>query len=210
MSTSSAILTLIISIIPHKLVHSQSNHFDSTTIGYYQGQNLICNQSLPCTVICDEKFSCQNTTITAPTNSSLMVECSGEHSCKYGTINCPSNHTCTIICSGLYGCASANINPPKNESLFNLTFTGRYALKDVRYPIYPIDDSTPFNLTCTDYQEQCAEMNVICPKQAQCQINCMSVLSCYQVAILINTLFLQNILDAYQSFDDMNNCIYTD
>ena len=138
------------------LAHSLnvSSEFISITGNQFQGKDLVCNQSMPCSIICSKGYSCSGANVT-----------------------CPSNNQCNITCSGYGSCISIIINPPKNQSLFSLSFTGVDSLKRVTYPIYPVDNARDFQLVCN----VCTGMNIICPAHANCAITCIGAWSCLDV-----------------------------
>eukprot|EP01084_Bolivina_argentea_P006238 11830_1 len=146
-------------LIYHFLVVCQSQIFDADVVSKWQGQSINCTNDTSCTIICDEIKSCFN-----------------------ATVNCPTNNYCSISCLTTNSCNHITINPPQNQSLFNITFTGSYALFGVEYPIYKINDYNSFSLTC-DIANQCTGMIITCPRFANCNIFCVAAAACNQMSI---------------------------
>ena len=154
-SFSSMIIVAYVYLL--SIAGSQSNYFNANSQSQWEHGVITCNSNQPCTVICDENYSC-----------------------RYSTITCPQQETCDILCNGLQSCREATINPPQDEALFNLTWTvGQQALYGVTYPLYPQDDNSSFSLYCGE--NQCRHMIINCPKYAKCNIACIGGWSCYEV-----------------------------
>ena len=182
--------TALISIIFINIIRSQTNYFNANTSSQWENQIINCTDNdKPCTITCDEQYSCRYSTIICPSQSPCTVNCTEYYSCIESTIDCPEHSQCDISCTASHSCKEITINPPENELLFSLIFTGHAALYGVTYPIYVVDEYSPFNLTC-GYNYQCFEMNIICPKYSYCNIDCIRYGACSNVCYF----YLMNVL----------------
>ena len=125
----------------------------------FQGNKLICDPNLPCTIFCDSSWACWDTTMI-----------------------CPVNYQCNIICKGSDSCSGTNISCPQNHSLLNLQATGSAALYGFVYPPCPVDDYIDFELDCgLQFGFHCRNLDIICPAYAKCSIKCIGQNACRAV-----------------------------
>ena len=133
---------------------SQRSEWIAMNESQWENQQIACNPNEPCTIICSMK-----------------------ESCKLSTITCPENDTCALSCISSGACARATIYPPIDPELFNFTWNGYDSLQNVEYPFYEIDDYENLTLNCDGYGK-CANLKLVCPKYAYCNLNCSASSSC--------------------------------
>ena len=120
-----------------------------THISYSQ-QEIHCNGTDSCDIICEETRACQNDIVYCPEYEDCNVFCIGSYSCQY-----------TKIVWSIYG--------------ENNIFCSGSACYDVNFP-HPKDD-IDFHFIC-DPPASCTYSDIFCPSTANCKIECMNYRSC--------------------------------
>eukprot|EP01084_Bolivina_argentea_P015101 28247_1 len=137
------------------VVRSDAGVIETDSSQEYLFQEIHCNPSSDCTIICNH-----------------------DQSCAGATIYCPTTYDCHTICNSTSACASATIVWSLDKTITSTLTCERLTscVKTTRPPIFASDDDNPFYLDCTP--EECYGAVVECPLNAECHITCQNDFSC--------------------------------
>ena len=152
-----------------------SSYWDTSRDLQFHGLPINCDQSTPCTIICDTSNGCKDSVIT-----------------------CPLNHICDITCGNandvnqVAACEGIKIN--SNDAIFfRFKYEGVAPLQNVLFPTDIVGeplDSQAVDLTCrNDFPAnaltgRCGGMTRVCPKYSNCDIECEAY-ACNEVCIFM-------------------------
>ena len=149
-------------IIPFPMLSTAqaASFFDANIPDAYRSGTITCSENQPCTIICDETYSCYSATIT-----------------------CPKYATCDLQCITDYACDSATITWPLVEGYGILTCQGTASCQSINFPDNP--ESTDSLIRTCDDPIQFSASEIYCPDSASCTLNCDGLFSCQSVCFII-------------------------
>eukprot|EP01083_Nonionella_stella_P150887 481355_1 len=134
-----------------------TSHFDSIRPNEFEGMTLHCADNQPCSITCDEEYSCRSASIICPPTESCEVDCSADNSCRSPSITWPTEAGLgSLLCSGQWACNGVNFPTP--------------------------NASAPYSVPC-DVYGTCFDATINCPASASCEVDCSADYSCHSASI---------------------------
>eukprot|EP01083_Nonionella_stella_P051848 137687_1 len=158
-----------------------TSHFDSIRPNEFEGMTLHCADNQPCSITCDEEYSCRSASIICPPTESCEVDCSADNSCRSPSITWPTEVGLgSLLCSGKWACRAVNFPIPNPSEAYHVLCGGAKGICSQATINCPASASCEVDCSA-DYSCQAATIN--CPASASCEVDCSADYSCHSASI---------------------------
>eukprot|EP00485_Elphidium_margaritaceum_P013187 CAMPEP_0202685300 /NCGR_PEP_ID=MMETSP1385-20130828/1052_1 /ASSEMBLY_ACC=CAM_ASM_000861 /TAXON_ID=933848 /ORGANISM="Elphidium margaritaceum" /LENGTH=954 /DNA_ID=CAMNT_0049339615 /DNA_START=49 /DNA_END=2913 /DNA_ORIENTATION=+ len=131
----------------------------------------------------DEVVMCEGTAVTCSCSGTrpCTIKCEDKDSCKESTLNCPANFDCTVVCMGDGSCKSSTINGP-NAKDFTLNAAGISSASDAAISA---KDALHTAYTCSG-KDACKGATTLNCGTGNCEIACPGESACDSAKLNVN------------------------